>query len=101
MCQPRNAPRGNISDSYERATQNFGDDFVEYFKSHFGYDPTPYLLTFNGTVVGSADLSERFLWDVRRMIADRLAYDHIAGLRDMANKDGMKLWLEPYGHWAD
>lgn len=89
-----------VSDSYERATQNFGDDFVEYFKSHFGYDPTPYLLTFNGTVVGSADLSERFLWDVRRMIADRLAYDHIAGLRDMANKDGMKLWLEPYGHWG-
>jgi len=89
-----------VSDSYERATQNFGDDFIEYFKHNFGYDPTPYLLTFNGTVVGSADLSERFLWDVRRMIADRLAYDHIGGLRDLANKDGLKLWLEPYGHWG-
>lgn len=89
-----------VSDSYERATQNFGDDFIEYFKTRFGYDPTPYLLTFNGRVVGSAELSERFLWDVRRMIADRLAYDHIAGLRDLANKDGLKLWLEPYGHWG-
>lgn len=89
-----------VSDSYERGSQNFGDDFIEYFKSRFGYDPTPYLLTFNGTVVGSADLSERFLWDVRRMIADRLAYDHIGGLRDLANKDGLKLWLEPYGHWG-
>lgn len=89
-----------VSDSYERGSQNFGDDFVEYFKTRFGYDPTPYLLTFNGTVVGSAELSDRFLWDVRRMIADRLAYDHIAGLRDLANKDGLKLWLEPYGHWG-
>ena len=34
------------------------------------------------------------------MIADRLAYDHIGGLRDLANKDGLKLWLEPYGHWG-
>lgn len=89
-----------VSDSYERGSQNIGDDFIEYFKSHFGYDPTPYLLTFNGTVVGSPDLSERFLWDLRRMIADRLAYDHIGGLRDLANKDGLKLWLEPYGHWG-
>lgn len=89
-----------VSDSYERATQNFGDDFIEYFKTHYGYDPTPYLLTFNGIVVGSPDLSERFLWDLRRMIADRLAYDHLGALRQLANKDGFKLWLEPYGHWG-
>ncbi|MDE6439306.1 MAG: hypothetical protein K2L62_06615, partial [Muribaculaceae bacterium] len=48
-----------VSDSYERGTQNYGDDFIEYFTSHFGYDPTPYLLTFNGTVVGSPELSDR------------------------------------------
>lgn len=89
-----------VSDSYERSTQNYGDDFIEYFKANFGYDPTPYLLTFNGTVVGSAELSGRFLWDLRRMIADRLAYDHIGALRKRANKDGLRLWLECYGHWG-
>lgn len=89
-----------VSDSYERGSQNFGDDFFEYFKERYGYDPTPYLPVFNGVVVGSVDRSERFLWDVRRMIADRLAYDHIAALRERAHRDGLKLWLEPYGHWG-
>ena len=89
-----------VSDSYERGSQNFGDDFEEYFKEHYGYDPTPYLLTFNGTIVGSADESERFVWDLRRMVADRLAYDHIGALRDRANQDVLKVWLESYGHWG-
>lgn len=89
-----------VCDSYEKATQNYGDDFIDYFKSHFGYDPTPYLLTFDGIVVGSTDKSDRFLWDLRRMIADRLAYDHIGGMRELAHKDGFGIWLEPYGHWG-
>lgn len=77
-----------------------GDDFIEYFKNQFGYDPTPYLLTFDGIVVGSADKSDRFLWDLRRTIADRLAYDHIGGMRELAHKDGFGIWLESYGHWG-
>lgn len=89
-----------VCDSYETATQNFGDDFFEYFKSHFGYDPTPYLLTYSGTVVGSGDKSERFLWDLRRMIADRLAYDNIGAMNEIAEKDGKHTWLESYGHWG-
>lgn len=89
-----------VCDSYERATQNYGDDFIEYFKNQFGYDPTPYLLTFDGIVVGSADKSDRFLWDLRRTIADRLAYDHIGGMRELAHKDGFSIWLESYGHWG-
>lgn len=89
-----------VSDSYERATQNFGDDFTEYFKRHYGYDPTPYLLTYNGTVVADAERSNRFLWDLRRMIADRLATDHISALSKRAHKDGLKTWLEGYGHWG-
>lgn len=89
-----------VCDSYETATQNFGDDFFEYFQRHFGYDPTPYLLTYDGVVVESAEKSERFLWDLRRMIADRLAYDHIGAMNELAHADGMHLWLENYGHWG-
>ncbi len=65
-----------------------------------GYDPTPYLPVYQGIIVGSPEISDRFLWDMRRMLADRLAYDHIGGLRKLANKDGYKMWLEPYGHWG-
>ncbi|WP_321438936.1 glycosyl hydrolase [uncultured Bacteroides sp.] len=89
-----------VCDSYEKATQNFGDDFIKGFKAAYGYDPTPFLLTYNGTVVGNEEKSNRFLWDVRRMIANRLAYDHIGGLRKLAHNDGFKLWLENYGHWG-
>lgn len=89
-----------VCDSYEKATQNFGDDFITHFKAAYGYDPTPWLLTYEGTVVGSQEQSNRFLWDLRRLIADRLAYDHIGGMRQLAQKDGFRLWLENYGHWG-
>lgn len=89
-----------VCDSYEKGSQNFSDDFIDAFKKKYGYDPVPYLPVFSGTVVESADKSDRFLWDVRRMMADRLSYDHIGAMREMANRDGLKLWLENYGHWG-
>ncbi len=89
-----------VCDSYEMATQNFGDDFFEYFTNRYGYDPTPYLLTYAGIVVGSNERSDRFLWDLRRMIADRLAEDNIGEMERIAQQDGKHMWLEPYGHWG-
>lgn len=89
-----------VADSYERGTQNIGDDFIEYFKERFGYDPLPYLLSYKGIVVNSPEQTDRFLWDMRRCVADRLAYDYIGGLRRKAREGGRTLWLEPYGHWG-
>ena len=89
-----------VADSYERGTQNIGDDFIDYFKQHFGYDPLPYLLSYKGIVVNSPEHTDRFLWDMRRCVADRLAYDYIGGLRRKARESGRTLWLEPYGHWG-
>ena len=51
-------------------------------------------------MVGSRDQSDRFLWDLRRLIADRVAYDYVAGLRDICHKHGLQTWLENYGHWG-
>lgn len=87
-----------VADSYERATQTYGDDFREFFMDRYGYDPVPWLPVLSGTVVDSPEESDRFLWDFRRLIADRLADDYVTNLRKLANGDGMKLWLEPYGH---
>ena len=44
--------------------------------------------------------SDRFLWDLRRMVADDLAYEYVGGLRKIANENNLKLWLENYGHWG-
>ncbi len=89
-----------VADSYEKGGQNFSDDFFEAFETRYGYDPRPWLPVYSGLTVGDRDRSDRFLWDLRRMMADRLAYDHIGGLRELAHADGLTTWLENYGHWG-
>lgn len=96
----RRSLRYVVSDSYEVGGQNWTEDFIDSFKKKYGYDPVPFMPALNGDVVDSRDASDRFLWDMRRLIADRLADDYIVGLKEKANENGLKLWLENYGHWG-
>ncbi len=89
-----------VQDSYETGGQNFTDDFIADFKQRYGYDPVPYLPVYKGLVVNSEQSSDRFLWDMRRMVADKVAYDYVGGLRDISHKYGLHTWLECYGHWG-
>lgn len=89
-----------VEDSYETGGQNFTDGFLTEFAEQYGYDPLPYLPVFKGHTVGSPDLSDRFLWDVRRLVADKVAYDYVGGLKEVSNKHGLTTWLENYGHWG-
>ncbi len=89
-----------VQDSYEVGGQNFTDNFAEKFEKSFGYDPTPFLPVFYGAVAGNLDISERFLWDLRRFIADEISYSYVGGLRDASNEYGKNTWLECYGHWG-
>ncbi|NJC28327.1 glycosyl hydrolase [Neolewinella antarctica] len=89
-----------IADSYEMGGQNWTDDLEGPFKKNYGYDPLPWLPVLSGHVVSSVDESNRFLWDLRRLVADRVAYEYVGGLRDMCAENGLKLWLENYGHWG-
>ncbi len=87
-------------DSWEVGSQNWTDDFFADYQSRYGYDPQPFLPTLSGRVVGGTDQSDRFLWDLRRMVADRIDRDFIGTLREEAHRRGLKLWLENYGHGA-
>jgi len=89
-----------VQDSYETGGQNFTDNFIDEFKQKYGYDPIPFLPVYRGMVVNSQLDSDRFLWDVRRMVADKVAYDYVGGLRDVSHKHGLTTWLENYGHWG-
>ncbi len=89
-----------VQDSYEMGGQNFTDQFLEDFKQRYGYDPIPYLPVYQGMVVNSQLESDRFLWDMRRMVADKVAYDYVGGLREISHKHGLHTWLECYGHWG-
>lgn len=89
-----------VQDSYETGGQNFTDDFLAEFEQRFGYSALPFLPVYQGYVVGSQLESDRFLWDMRRMVADKVAYDYVGGLRDISHRHGLRTWLECYGHWG-
>lgn len=89
-----------VGDSYEKGPQNWTDDLENIFQETYGYDPIPFLPVLSGRVVGNAETSDRFLWDLRRLVADRVADEYVGGLRDLCHEHNLKLWLENYGHWG-
>ncbi|MBA4167320.1 MAG: hypothetical protein H0X41_07250, partial [Chitinophagaceae bacterium] len=89
-----------VADSYETGSQNWTDDLAAAFKKVYGYDPLVWMPVLSGRVVGTENQSDRFLWDLRRLIADRVSYQYVGGLRDISHNHGLKLWLENYGHWG-
>lgn len=89
-----------VADSYERGPENWTDGFAALFQQRYGYDPIPYLPVLSGRLVGSAEQANRFLWDLRRLVADRVAMDYVGGLRNLCHEHGLKMWLENYGHWG-
>ena len=96
----RKALKHVVADSYEMGPQNWTDGFAGLFQERYGYDPLPWLPAMTGRIVGSADQTDRFLWDLRRLVADRVSSEYVGGLRDLCNEQGLKMWLENYGHWG-
>lgn len=89
-----------VEDSYETGGQNWTDNMIGDFRKAYGYDPTPWLPAFSGITVGSQEQTDRFLWDVRRLVADEVSFNYVGGLREVSNEHGLTTWLENYGHWG-
>lgn len=89
-----------VADSYETGSENWTDGFAGAFKQRYHYDPLPWLPVLSGRLVGSAEASDRFLWDLRRLVADKIAYAYVGGLRQLSEAHGLRVWLENYGHWG-
>ncbi|MEY4246340.1 MAG: hypothetical protein RLZZ245_3925, partial [Verrucomicrobiota bacterium] len=89
-----------VADSYETGSQNWTDGFHLNFKAKYGYDPRAWLPALTGRIVGSADRTDRFLWDMRRLVADMIAQNYVGALREISRRYGLGLWLENYGHWG-
>ena len=96
----RTAFKHVVADSYEQGAQNWTDGFATDFKKRYGYDPLRWLPVLTGRIVDSADESDRFLWDLRRLVADRVSYDYVGALSAESRKNGLRMWLENYGHWG-
>lgn len=84
-------------DSWEAGMQNWTDAILADFKRLRGYDPSPYLPVLTGRVVESANVSDRFLWDFRRTLADLYAGEFYGTMEDELQKLGMKSYSEASG----
>jgi hypothetical protein len=84
-------------DSYEVGVQNWTAGFEREFRKRNGYGIHRYLPAMTGRYVGSADISERFLWDLRRTHAELVVDYYYGELRELCRAKGLRLFAEPYG----
>jgi len=86
------------TDSWEVGAQNWTPDMVSQFKQRCGYDPTPWLPALSGQVIGSAEKTERFLWDWRQTISDLFAEHFYGGFQKFCHTYGIHSFAEPYNN---
>lgn len=86
-----------LLDSWEAGMQNWTDKMLTEFKLRRGYDPTPFLPVLTGRVVENSDISDRFLWDFRRTLADMFAENHFSVISDYMRKSGIGTYGEVSG----
>jgi alpha-L-rhamnosidase len=84
-------------DSWEAGMQNWTDEMIAEFHRRRGYDPTPYLPVLAGRVVESSDVSDRFLWDFRRTLADMFAENFYGTMDGELKQKGMRAYSEASG----
>lgn len=86
----------SLIDSYEVGAQDWTPDFREEFKKRRGYDLLPFLPAFNHHVIESPAVTERFLWDMRRTIADLFAENYFGHFAERCRQHGLLNAVEPY-----
>ena len=88
-------------DSWENGSQNWTARMREEFQQRRGYDLLPFLPVMTGRVVGSLEISERFLWDLRRTISELVIENYAGHMHRLANAAGLRFTVEAYGSPCD
>lgn len=86
-----------LTDSWEAGQQTWTDTILAEFAARRGYSALPYLPILAGHIVGSAEVSDRFLRDFRRTIADLLSDNHYRVLATELKKQGIRTYGESMG----
>jgi hypothetical protein len=86
-----------LLDSWEAGMQNWTENMLGEFQRRRGYDASPYLPALTGRVVVSAEVSDRFLWDFRRTLADMFAENHYGVISNFLRKQGLGTYGEASG----
>jgi hypothetical protein len=87
-----------LIDSYEVGTQNWTQGFEKEFQARCGYSILRFLPVFAGRIVESPEVTERFLWDFRRVTADLFAESYSDYFGELAHRSGLLFSLECYGN---
>ncbi len=85
---------GTHVDSWEVGAQTWTKAFPEEFKKRCGYDILPFLPAITGRIIGSAEITERFLWDLRFTISELIAENYAGHLRELSNRHGITFSME-------
>jgi hypothetical protein len=88
-------------DSWENGSQNWTAKMREEFRQRRGYDLLPFLPVMTGRVVGSLEISERFLWDLRQTVSELVIENYADRMHRLANAAGMRFTVEAYGGPCD
>lgn len=86
-----------LLDSWEAGMQNWTEEMLGEFRSRRGYDPVPYLPALAGRIVVSSEVSDRFLWDFRRTLADMFAENHYGAANEFLRRQGIGTYSEAAG----
>ncbi|WP_188770990.1 glycosyl hydrolase [Novosphingobium endophyticum] len=86
--------RAILTDSIEVGAANWTPKMIEQFTKLRGYDPTPWLPALTGTLIGSREDSDRFLYDYRRTLADLMASEHYGTVAEVAHENDLKVYGE-------
>ena len=83
-----------VTDSTEVGWFNWTPRLLDKFKGLRGYDPRPWLPALTGTIVGSRERSDEFLYDFRRTLGELHATEHYGTIAAVAHENGLKVYGE-------
>ncbi len=77
-------------DSWEMGAQKLESAFQGGIHERRGYDLWPYLPSYAGLVVDSREITERFLWDLRKTSSELIVENHAEHYKKLGQKTALR-----------
>lgn len=85
-----------LTDSYEAGQSNWTPRMIEEFRKRRGYNMIPWIPVLTGAIITSAEVSDKFLWDYRKTIAELITDNHYNQLTSILDEYDMKRYSESH-----